>query len=111
MVGTPAQPGMIPLSLSLLFERCGQLLSQGWRFSLSSAMLEIYNESIRDLLVKDDGKEHKITLDGSVTNLTVAEVTSPEQAQGLVHRAMTQRTVRDDISCTLGEQKREKRMG
>lgn len=75
--GTGDQPGMIGRSLTMMFDRCAALHHQGWRFELSSSMLEIYNETIKDLLVPKDDKEHKITFDGRVA------ASYPEKARGL----------------------------
>lgn len=95
MIGTPDEPGMIPRSMQMIFEKGMAMASQGWTFSLGASMLEIYNENIRDLLARPStpAPEHKIGLDGSVTNLTVMPVHAPEQAQALISQAMGARTV------------------
>ena len=46
----PAQWGIIPRSVDLIFERCARLGEQGWATELRVEMLEIHNECIRDLL-------------------------------------------------------------
>ncbi|KAI9128954.1 hypothetical protein K1719_000437 [Acacia pycnantha] len=53
MMGRPGQPeekGLIPRSLQQIFETKESLKSQGWKYEMRVSMLEIYNETIRDLL-------------------------------------------------------------
>ena len=47
--GTPEDPGLIYLTTQELFERCSALTDKKVEITLS--FLEIYNETIRDLLV------------------------------------------------------------
>ena len=42
--------GIIPRAASHIFEYCEKLVAQGWTFSISVSMVEIYNEKLRDLL-------------------------------------------------------------
>ena len=42
--------GIIPRAASHIFEYCEKLETQGWTFSVSVSMVEIYNEKLRDLL-------------------------------------------------------------
>src|ERR1700738_1256232 len=72
--GTPDQPGLIYLTKQELFERCASLTDKKVEISLS--FLEIYNETIRDLLVPiEDSKglmlredaEHRISVPGLTT--------------------------------------------
>jgi len=52
MQGTPdpAQWGLIPRSLSKIFQVSEKMRKDGWEWSLEASFLEIYNEAIRDLL-------------------------------------------------------------
>lgn len=50
-VFTP-QAGMIPRSIEKIFEEAGHLRRQGWEFVLRATFLEVYNETIRDLIAK-----------------------------------------------------------
>jgi kinesin family member C1 len=70
--------GMIPRAVHQIFECAAVLREQGWVYEFAASFLEIYNESIRDLLGKNDAKEPrtyeiKHNRDGStsVTNLVV----------------------------------------
>lgn len=92
------QFGVIPRSIRLVFEQAEKLKAQDWTFSLKASFLEIYNESIRDLLCRGpDTKPHVIKLvDGKtgdvyVTDLTSEEVTSPDQVQALITRSVGNR--------------------
>src|ERR1700724_492231 len=83
--GQPDNPGLIYLTTQELFERCASLTDKKVEISLS--FLEIYNETIRDLLVPiEDSKgqmprkdaKHKISVPGLTTAspATVAPVKS-----------------------------------
>lgn len=52
--------GMIPRAVQQVFKSAGELgASRGWSFSFEASYLEIYNESIRDLLsTSSDGTVH-----------------------------------------------------
>lgn len=71
--GTPENPGLIYLTTQELFERCAALTDKKVEVSLS--FLEIYNETIKDLLVDGDSKplqlredaNHKISVPGLTT--------------------------------------------
>ena len=53
--GTPENPGLIYLTTQELFERCAALTDK--KIDISLSFLEIYNETIRDLLVPiEEGK-------------------------------------------------------
>jgi len=42
--------GMIPRAVELIFDTIRNLKSKGWKYSVTASILEIYNETIRDLL-------------------------------------------------------------
>ncbi|CDY29282.1 BnaC01g19340D [Brassica napus] len=48
--GNPEEKGLIPRCLEQIFQTRQSLRSQGWKYELQVSMLEIYNETIRDLL-------------------------------------------------------------
>eukprot|EP01018_Ginkgo_biloba_P028590 Gb_36698 [translate_table: standard] len=114
MVGRPDVPehkGIIPRSLEQIFKTSQALASQGWVFRMQASMLEIYNETIRDLLVtikscNVDGvrtdigtssKQYTIKHDQNgntiVSDLTVVDVTSWKEVSSLLHRATQSRSV------------------
>jgi len=74
--GTPEDPGLIYLTTQELFERCAALTEKKVEITLS--FLEIYNETIRDLLVPvEESKPLQLREDAnqriSVPGLSTAE--------------------------------------
>eukprot|EP00040_Diaphanoeca_grandis_P043887 m.10612 g.10612 ORF g.10612 m.10612 type:complete len:1550 (+) comp8413_c0_seq1:251-4900(+) len=98
----PEKEGIIPRTVKHTFNEVRRLEEHGWTFEVSVSFLEIYNETIRDLLVENtttdadlpryDIKQGK---DGSmfVTNLTHRVVHDHEQLNQLVAHANTNRAV------------------
>ncbi|XP_018455092.2 kinesin-like protein KIN-14D isoform X1 [Raphanus sativus] len=114
MMGRPEtteQKGLIPRSLEQIFKTSQSLSAQGWRYKMQVSMLEIYNESIRDLLttnrtiaieaVRADsstcGRQYAITHDVNgnthVSDLTIIDVCSIEQISSLLQQAAQSRSV------------------
>ncbi|KAH9803278.1 kinesin-like protein KIN-14N [Citrus sinensis] len=110
MMGKPGHPdlkGLIPRSLEQIFQTRQSLLSQGWKYEMQVSMLEIYNETIRDLLSTNrdasrlenacNGKQYAIKHDASgnthVTDLTVVDVCSTKEVSYLLDRAAHSRSV------------------
>jgi kinesin family protein C1 len=50
MLGDAARPGLIPRALELLFQRVQYMDKDGWKSNVSLEVLEIYNETVKDLL-------------------------------------------------------------
>ena len=101
MMGGPQDAGMIPLSLSMIFESIERLGPKGWVFALETSMLEIYNETIRDLLSDDredydNGKKHVIKHDAegntNVTDVTEVRVDSQAQVENVLAKAAAARS-------------------
>lgn len=72
--GTPENPGLIYLTTQELFERCAALADK--KIDITLSFLEIYNETIRDLLVPVDESrplqlredaQHRISVPGLTT--------------------------------------------
>jgi kinesin family member 18A len=84
--GTPDNPGLIYLTTQELFDRCDALTDK--KIDISLSFLEIYNETIRDLLVppeeskplllREDAKQ-KISVPGLTTAkpITVSPLPKP----------------------------------
>lgn len=51
MMGTPAQPGLIPRTCEALFDRIQREPSPNTTYSVHVSYFEVYNEHVRDLLV------------------------------------------------------------
>ncbi|EXB50942.1 hypothetical protein L484_021170 [Morus notabilis] len=113
MMGKPGQPeqkGLIPRSLQQIFQTRQSLLSQGWKYEMQVSMLEIYNETIRDLLSTNrssldllrsengiGGKQYTIKHDANgnthVSDLTIVDVRSAREVSYLLDRAAQSRSV------------------
>ncbi|KAJ6297989.1 hypothetical protein OIU76_019167 [Salix suchowensis] len=98
--------GLIPRSLEQIFQTRQSLQSQGWKYEMQVSMLEIYNETIRDLLSTKDssrteygsnGKQYAIKHDATgntlVSDLTVVDVCSTREVSFLLDQASHSRSV------------------
>ncbi|OIT35508.1 PREDICTED: kinesin-like protein KIN-14C [Nicotiana attenuata] len=112
MVGKPDsdnQKGLIPRSLEQVFETKQFLQNQGWSYKMQVSMLEIYNETIRDLLSpsnssgfdvsrpENGGKQYAIKHDVNgnthVSDLTIVDVHCYSQVSKLFGLAAESRSV------------------
>ena len=94
MQGSPSNPGMIPLSLSMLFETLPQLEQKGWEFDLNIRYVEIYNESIKDLFNLENKPDIRLLKQTTeIINCSFIKVTSMQQVQQLIHKAEKNRSV------------------
>lgn len=108
MMGTPGSyddKGLIPRSLEQIFEAREKLKEQGWKYEMQVSMLEIYNETIRDLLSSnkssstDSGNKQQYAIkhdsngNTSVADLTIVDVRSSKEVAFLLNRAAQSRSV------------------
>ncbi|KAL6529619.1 hypothetical protein OROGR_015242 [Orobanche gracilis] len=111
MMGKPGptdQKGLIPRSLEQVFETRQILQAQGWKYEMQVSMLEIYNETLRDLLApnkagfdlsraENAGKQYAIKHDANgnthISDLTVIDVRSSKEVSYLLDRASQSRSV------------------
>ncbi|XP_038689419.1 kinesin-like protein KIN-14N isoform X2 [Tripterygium wilfordii] len=110
MMGKPGHPhhkGLIPRSLEQIFQTIQALQAQGWKYDMQVSMLEIYNETIRDLLSTNrdasriengtPGKQYAIKHDADgnthVSDLTVVDVCTRREVSFLLDRAAHSRSV------------------
>ncbi|KAK6932409.1 Spindle pole body-associated protein Vik1/Cik1, microtubule binding domain [Dillenia turbinata] len=119
MIGRPealGQKGLIPRSLEQIFQTSLSLSSQGWKYKMQASMLEIYNETIRDLLSVNrasgldmtraengvSGKQYTITHDANgnthVADLTIVDVCDTREVSSLLRQAAQSRS--DQIPLT-----------
>ncbi|KAL4554904.1 hypothetical protein LXL04_037513 [Taraxacum kok-saghyz] len=109
MMGTPGSyddKGLIPRSLEQIFEARERLKEQGWKYEMQVSMLEIYNETIRDLLSSNKSSstdssgnkqqyaiKHDSNGNTSVADLTIVDVRSSKEVAFLLNRAAQSRSV------------------
>ncbi|KAG6859866.1 hypothetical protein C0995_002698 [Termitomyces sp. Mi166 len=102
MEGGPTEEtaGMIPRAVEQVFRAIEDMKSKGWTYTLEGQFLEIYNETINDLLGTHDfdKKKHEIKHDPKanttrVTDITVLPLTSPSYVRTLLARAQKRRSV------------------
>ncbi|TFK92597.1 kinesin-domain-containing protein [Polyporus arcularius HHB13444] len=92
--------GMIPRAVEQVFRVADELKTKGWQYKMEGQFLEIYNETINDLLGKGefDKKKHEIKHDPktgrtTVTDVNVVSLSSPSQVRTLLSLAQSRRTV------------------
>jgi kinesin family protein C1 len=93
--------GIIPRSIEKIMEEAGRLENAGWKYTLEVTFLEIYNETVRDLLtegnVKADAKGLQILMnpDGGshVPDLNRMAITDNAQIGDVMKRAAKHRSV------------------
>jgi hypothetical protein len=92
--------GIIPRSLSKVFESSSRMASQGWSWSLEASFLEVYNESLRDLLREgSDAQASSLAIQHCdlwgtvVANASRVAVDSMDQITRLMAKAAKQRAV------------------
>lgn len=90
--------GMIPLSIKMIFDNIQELKLKNWTYTVEGQFLEIYNETIVDLLSSvNTTKKHEIKHDDtngktSVTNITSVTMTNKNHAKVLLEKASKNRS-------------------
>lgn len=91
--------GVIPRAVQQIFRAAEKLRAQGWEFSFTASFVEIYNETLRDLLYTGKANkrpEHEIRKstnnEVTITNLTYEKVTTEDQVLGLIALANQNRS-------------------
>ncbi|KIL56904.1 hypothetical protein M378DRAFT_188507 [Amanita muscaria Koide BX008] len=100
---TETAAGMIPRAVEQVFRVADFMKTKGWEYKMEGQFLEIYNETIHDLLApvnsnSSSEKKHEIKHDpktGStrVTDVTVVPLTSASQVKNLLALAQSRRSV------------------
>nr|XP_045013428.1 kinesin-like protein KIFC1 isoform X1 [Jaculus jaculus] len=101
--GDPQLEGLIPRALRHLFSVAQEMSGQGWTYSFVASYVEIYNETVRDLLAtgtrKGQGGECEIRRAGpgseelTVTNARYVPVSCEKEVEALLHLARQNRAV------------------
>jgi kinesin family member C1 len=82
-----------------IFDCLGALQAKGWQHTLVASYVEIYNETIRDLLMdggSSEAKKYEVkqgTYENTVSNAETVEVHSGEEVIALLARAQRNRSV------------------
>ncbi|KAI8988176.1 P-loop containing nucleoside triphosphate hydrolase protein [Mycotypha africana] len=91
--------GMIPRAVHQIYDVAKKMKKFNWDYTITGEFLEIYNETIHDLLGEPSeyGKiKHDIMLDSNekiaVSKLTSVDLHSPEQVQTMLTKAMKNRS-------------------
>ncbi|KAF9244213.1 P-loop containing nucleoside triphosphate hydrolase protein [Melanogaster broomeanus] len=99
---TEATMGMIPRAVNEVFRAVEALKSKGWEYNMEGQFLEIYNETINDLLGKGefDKKKHEIKHEKTatsastrVTDVNIMPLHTPREVTALLRLANSRRTV------------------
>jgi kinesin family protein C1 len=89
--------GIIPRSVAQIFKAADGLKKRGWDFEIEASFLEVYNETVRDLLGGKSDLKHEIKHDQAgrttVTNLKSFKVQRPEQVHELINKADSNRSI------------------
>ncbi|KAF9960897.1 kinesin-like nuclear fusion protein [Mortierella alpina] len=92
--------GMIPRSVLQIYETAKALETKGWKYTMEGQYVEIYNESINDLLGSDGldaTRKHEIRHGPNgkttITDITTVVLTSPEKVAALLKKAANNRSV------------------
>ncbi|KAJ3295469.1 kinesin-like nuclear fusion protein [Borealophlyctis nickersoniae] len=95
----PDEMGMIPRTVQQIFATAESLKEKGWTYTMEGQFLEIYNETIRDLLgsgtddKKHDIKHNATTGKTTVTDAVTVMVSSPSEVAKLLKKASHNRAV------------------
>ncbi|KAF8552228.1 kinesin-domain-containing protein [Imleria badia] len=99
---TEVTVGMIPRAVDEVFRAADTLKNKGWAYNMEGQFLEIYNETINDLLGKGefDKKKHEIKHEKTatsastrVTDVNVMPLRTPREVSALLRLANSRRTV------------------
>jgi kinesin family protein C1 len=97
---TAESMGMIPRSVQQIYESSKALEDKGWTYQIEGQYVEIYNETVNDLLGNNGlagGKKHEIRHGKNgkttITDITTVVLTSPEKVALLLKKAAQNRSV------------------
>ncbi|XP_077180582.1 kinesin-like protein KIFC1 [Paroedura picta] len=102
---SPSTAGMIPRAMQQIFQAARQMEAKGWKYQFTANFLEIYNESLRDLLVLRPERSCELeikrvnqsTEELHVPNLSYILVNSEEEVLKLLQTAKANRSVAKTI--------------
>ncbi len=85
---TDEHRGMIPRSVDQIFQQIQSLAKLGWSYKLQATYVEIYNETLRDLLADGGGAQMKISHGKDGTTTLVDAHTVAVQSPSDIHDAL-----------------------
>ena len=96
-----SEDGMIPQAVHQIYDNAKSLEEKGWKYSMEGSFVEVYNETLNDLLGKAeefDKKKHEIRHDmqkfkTTITDVTTVELDSPDRVESILRRASANRSV------------------
>ncbi|KAG6590991.1 kinesin-like protein [Phytophthora cinnamomi] len=97
--GNGQMRGIIPRAIEMILQECETLKQQGWSYVTKVSFLEIYNETLKDLLATKHSGDEKLGIKKDarggvyVPGLTLVDVTATEQVETLMERASRARSV------------------
>ena len=97
MLGTAAQPGVVPLALDMIFKAQARAGTAGWLSSVTATALEVYCNDVHDLLASAaspptvDVKLDGVTGEACVPAATVVALSGPAQAATVIAAASAAR--------------------
>ncbi|KAL3674980.1 hypothetical protein V7S43_000905 [Phytophthora oleae] len=97
--GNGQMRGIIPRAIEMILQECETLKQQGWNYVTKVSFLEIYNETLKDLLSMKNNADEKLSIKKDarggvyVPGLTMADVTAMDQVEVLMERASRARSV------------------
>ncbi|KAE9328785.1 Kinesin-like protein [Phytophthora fragariae] len=97
--GNGQMRGIIPRAIEMILQECETLKQQGWSYITKVSFLEIYNETLKDLLATKHSSDEKLGIKKDakggvyVPGLTTVDVTATEQVETLMERASRARSV------------------
>ncbi|KAF1794325.1 Kinesin-like protein [Phytophthora cactorum] len=99
MHNTIQMRGIIPRAIEMILQECETLKDQGWNYITKVSFLEIYNETLKDLLATKHSGDNKLGIKKDskggvyVPGLTLVDVTATDQVEVLMERASRARSV------------------
>ncbi|ETI39210.1 hypothetical protein F441_14972 [Phytophthora nicotianae CJ01A1] len=97
--GNGQMRGIIPRAIEMILQECETLKEQGWNYVTKVSFLEIYNESLKDLLATKHSSDDRLGIKKDakggvyVPGLTMVDVTAIDQVEVLMERASRARSV------------------
>jgi kinesin family member C1 len=96
-----AEDGMIPRALRMIYNNTKDLEDRGWKYTMRGSFVEVYNESLNDLLgTGEDTEKRKLEIkhdmnnsETTITNVTIVNLDSTDEVESILARAMAKRSV------------------